>query len=246
MSGGHRGSGKQPGDLNSPPKSIVDTVTSQDEPKAHENNAPGPAETVRRTAVRPGGLPCPPESRNADPATWSTGVAPTKPRGALKRPQYVTRYVTRIYTAPPGTRTPGPLIKSQRPETHNPLNSKDLEQDTERVCTPVCTGAAEKDPELAAVVAAWADLSEHVRQAIVTLVEAAIQSEEAGVDPRSRDGRARFPRWSDQTDRNHGATGHFRLNQEASCRKVMNASPANGRPRGARQRAQDRVKERLS
>ncbi len=35
------------------------------------------------------------------------------------------------------------LIKSQRPETHNPINSNDLEQDAERVCTPVCTGPTE-------------------------------------------------------------------------------------------------------
>lgn len=44
----------------------------------------------------------------------------------------------------------------------------------------VLLGVLEREcPELAAIVAVWADLPEHIRQAVITLVEAAIQSEDA-------------------------------------------------------------------
>jgi hypothetical protein len=75
--------------------------------------------------------------------------------------------------APPGTRTPDPLIKSQQTENGGTCNDKDLRTPDEQ---SAASGAAHdpksgvSDPDLTAVVEAWPDLPEHVRATILTLI----------------------------------------------------------------------------
>ena len=75
-------------------------------------------------------------------------------------------------TAPPGTRTPDPLIKSPLTHSPNPLPSLPLTNPTASVL-PVCLpDSAQNDPDLALIVTSWEQLPEAVKTGIMAMVRA--------------------------------------------------------------------------
>ncbi len=85
---------------------------------------------------------------------------------------------------PSGLEPPTSWLQTRTSSCENsvcPAKNHDSVAAGTNACTPACTGALNgpADPALAAIVGAWAVLPEHVRQAIITLVEAAAQSDDA-------------------------------------------------------------------
>ncbi len=76
---------------------------------------------------------------------------------------------------PQGDSNPCLQDENLKPQRRNSCNSETYDGSSAGLVS--CLACAEAcSPELAAVIAVWADLPEHVRRTIVTLVEAAIQS----------------------------------------------------------------------
>jgi len=80
---------------------------------------------------------------------------------------------TREKGAPCRTRTYNPLIKSQTRGGSQTQAPQDSTTDSAPVTTPRLTKPAENDPDLARLVAAWPELPEVIRRAMVALVESA-------------------------------------------------------------------------
>jgi hypothetical protein len=75
-------------------------------------------------------------------------------------------------SAPCRTRTYNPLIKSQPSPLLKFPSDNDLRPDDDAACRPACrTGPA--DGDLARVVAAWDELPEAIRAAVLLLVDSA-------------------------------------------------------------------------
>ena len=86
-----------------------------------------------------------------------------------------------LYIAPPGTRTPDPLIKSQLLESHKGKCGSGLVKEPIVRAAPVLARGAEKGPQttnldrdLIRVITAWPSLPEPVKAGIVAMVNAAI------------------------------------------------------------------------
>ena len=74
-------------------------------------------------------------------------------------------------SAPSRARTEDPLIKSQADPGPNVKQVNSSEADESSLASPLAP--ASRDPELAAVVTAWPDLSDPIRRAVLALVRAA-------------------------------------------------------------------------
>jgi len=78
-------------------------------------------------------------------------------------------------TAPPGTRTPDPLIKSQLPNpiTDGPTNTYERHTPVPSRFTSSNAQDAALDPDLRAFIEAWGSLPEYVRLTVRTIIESA-------------------------------------------------------------------------
>ena len=79
---------------------------------------------------------------------------------------------TQDENAPPGTRTPDPLIKSQQGKSKNLEKNEDSEKGAAH-CAAVCAESLSADPDLQLILATWSELPQAIKAGIAAMVKAA-------------------------------------------------------------------------